>query len=117
MKKHSVYRKKCSVYRMTLLTFVCVVASSRVGHAEIYDGKTLSNIAINSDGTVFIKWEGSPTPSPSCRGNNFGWVKIPSTANEAIKSLALSIYFSGKVARIDTSGCEGPYEVVVSLYS
>src|SRR5262249_40246506 len=105
-------------YTTALLTLVCVVALSRIGHAEIYEGKTLSHIGINSDGSIFIKWEGSPTPSPSCGGgSNFGWVKIPAAANEAIKSLALSIYFSGKMARIDTSGCDGAYEVVVSLYS
>jgi hypothetical protein len=109
--------KKYAVCAAAILTSSCVVTLARVAHAEIYESKTLSNIGVNSDGSVFIKWEGSPTPSPSCGGSNFGWVKIPSTANEAIKSLALSIYFSGKIARIDTSGCDGPYEVVVTLYS
>jgi hypothetical protein len=64
---------------------------------------------------VFIKWDGSPRPGPC--GANFGWVKIPASANEAIKSLAISTYFSGAAARIDTSGCDGTYEAVTTIYS
>ena len=100
-------------------TFALVLFLSAAGYAASYADKVLTHIAMNADGTVFIRWAGSPRPSPSCNagGDNFGWVKIRPTANEAIKALALSIYFSGKLARIDTSGCDGPYEIVTSLYS
>jgi hypothetical protein len=49
--------------------------------------------------------------------NNYGWVAIPATANEALKALAISIYFGGHPARIDTSGCDGINESVSGLYS
>jgi hypothetical protein len=42
---------------------------------------------------------------------------IPSNAPEAMKSLAISLYYDGKPARIDTAGCVGAYERVTALYS
>ena len=54
----------------------------------------------------------------TCGGQeNYGWVKIQSTANNALKDLAFSIYFNAKLARIDTRGCDGAHEIVTSLYS
>ncbi|MCI0426809.1 MAG: hypothetical protein L0Z46_02175 [Nitrospiraceae bacterium] len=112
--------KKFSQIAIAVLTLPGMISLSSIVHAQPpYLDKILTHISMNSDGTVFIKWTGSPRPSPTCSGggDNFGWVKIRPTANEAIKALALSIYFSGKLARIDTSGCDGPYEIVTSLYS
>jgi hypothetical protein len=42
---------------------------------------------------------------------------IPSNAPEAMKSLAISLYFNAKPARVDTGGCVGAYESVTALYS
>ena len=85
-------------------------------YAADYETPQITHIAAGSGGEVYIKWAGSPRPGP-CGGENFGWVVIPSSASEALKSLALSIYFSGKPARIHTSGCTGTNENVVTLYS
>ena len=98
---------------MVVLTVLGMLSS--IAHASSYNDKILTHIAIQSDGTVFIKWAESPRPGPC--GENFGWVKIPPTANEAIKALAISLYIGGKLARIDTSGCDGTYEIVTILYS
>lgn len=84
-------------------------------HAEIYNVPKLSHIYTDASGRVLIKWEGAPNPGP-CGVNN-GWVAIPASADPALKALAVSIYFSGKAARIDTSGCDGNTEAVTSLYS
>jgi hypothetical protein len=103
------------------LVLLSVPSLSPVAHAGSYSATRLTHIAMNSDGTTFVKWDGSPgspgssTPNPC--GENFGWVKILPASNEAMKALALSIYFSGDMARIDTSGCDGTYEIVVSLYT
>src|SRR5262245_35604886 len=111
--------KKFSKTAIAVLTLLGMVSLSSVVHADerSYPEKILTRIAMNSDGTVFIQWTNSP--SRSCPGGeqNYGWVKILPTANEAIKALALSLYFSGKLARIDTSGCDGPYEIDTALYS
>ena len=64
---------------------------------------------------VLIRWSGAPSPGPC--GTNNGWVAIRPTANESLKTLAYTIYFSGKPARIDTAGCYGTREIVTSLYS
>jgi hypothetical protein len=111
--------KKFSKTAIAVLTLLGIVSSSSIVHADPYPDKILTHISMNSDGTVFIKWAESPRPSPTCSGggDNYGWVKILPAANEAIKALALSIYFSGKLAHIETSGCDGPYEIVTSLYS
>ena len=111
--------KKLSKREASGFIAIVVVFLSTIAHAASYSDKILTHISMNSDGTIFIKWAGSPRPSPACSGggDNFGWVKIRSTANEAVKALAVSIYLTGKLARIDTSGCDGGYEVVTSLYS
>jgi hypothetical protein len=93
-----------------------MIALSSIASAAIYEVPGITHIAVGSAGEVYIKWAESPRPGP-CGGENYGWVVIPPTANEALKALALSIYFSGKPARIDTSGCSGTYEIVVTLYS
>jgi hypothetical protein len=100
---------------LAIVTFITVASLSSAAGAAQYDATRITNIVTNADGTMFIKWTGSPRPG-SC-GENFGWVKIRSTAHEAMKALALSIYFSGVPARIDTSGCDGAYEIVTALYT
>ncbi|MFH0340833.1 MAG: hypothetical protein ACHBNF_01635 [Chromatiales bacterium] len=112
--------KKFYKTAIAVLTLLGMISLSSIVHGQPpYTTARLTHISMNSDGTVFIKWAGSPRPSPACSGggDNFGWVKIQPTANEAIKALALSIHFSGTPARIDTSGCDGPYEIVTSLYT
>jgi hypothetical protein len=94
---------------------VTIASVSSVVRAAQYSATRITHIATNADGTMFLKWEGSPRPGPC--GENFGWVKIRPTAHETLKALALSIYFSGAPARIDTSGCDGTYEIVTSLYT
>jgi hypothetical protein len=101
---------------IVVLTFLFMVALSSIAHAAQYVASAITSIAVGSAGEVYIRWAELPNPGP-CPGNNNGWVVIPSTANEALKALALSLYFSGKPARIDTSGCSGVYEIVVILYS
>ncbi len=81
-----------------------------------YNAPKLSHVYSDPSGKVLIKWPGSPRPFGPC-GRNFGWVEIPSTASKIMKDLALSIYFNGKAARIDTSGCSGTRERVTALYS
>jgi hypothetical protein len=94
-------------------TFIASFTS--VAHAAIYNVDKLTNVYADANGRVLIKWSGSPNPGP-CGPNN-GWVTIRSTANEALKTLAYTTYFSGKPARIDTNDCDGNNEAVGSLYS
>ena len=108
--------KKFCTTLMVVGTLPVIFALSSMASAATYEAPALTHIHVDSGGVVHIKWAGSPRPGP-CGGENFGWVVIPPTANEAMKALALSIYFGGKPARIDTSGCSGTYEIVVSLYS
>lgn len=101
----------------TIRTFALAALLSLpgLGNAASYAPARLTHVAVNADGTVFIKWSGSPNPGPC--GTNFGWVKIPASASDSIRALAFSIYFSGTPARVDTTGCDGGYEAVTSLYS
>lgn len=98
-----------------MMTAVAVVSLVSVTHAATYQVEKLSHVYADASGRVLIKWAGSPKSGPC--GANYGWVTIRSTANEALKTLAYTIYFSGKPARIDTSGCDGGNEAVGSLYS
>lgn len=103
--------------RLVATTALALLAATSISAVEAasYSPPRLTHVVANSDGTVFIKWTGSPTPGPC--GANSGWVKILPSANEALKSLAFSMYFSGVPARVDTSGCDGTYEVVGALYT
>ena len=96
-------------------TVIAVISLVSGAYAGSYTVTNLSYIYSEENGRVLIKWSGSPNPGP-CGANN-GWVTIRPTANESLKTLAYTIYFSGKPARIDTSGCDGRWEVVTSLYS
>lgn len=98
-----------------MMTIVTVTSLVTVSHAATYQAQNLSHVYADVSGRVLIKWSGSPNPGPC--GTNNGWVTIRSTANEALKTLAYTIYFSGKPVRIDTSGCDGGNEAVGSLYS
>jgi len=100
---------------MVVLPFLFLVAFSSTVHAAVYDAPGIIAIAVGSGGEVYIRWAGLPNPGPCGSDNN--WVVIPSTANETLKALALSLYFSGKRARVDTSGCSGAYENVTIIYS
>jgi hypothetical protein len=83
--------------------------------AAKYNASSITAVAVGSGGEVYIRWVGLPNPGPC--GNNNGWVMIPSNAPEAMKSLAISLYFNAKPARVDTGGCVGAYESVTALYS
>ena len=107
--------KRFSKTAIVLLTTFFVVALSSTVYAATYDAPAIISIAVGSGGEVYIRWEGLPNPGPC--GIDNGWVVIPSGANETLKALALSLYFSGKRARVDTSGCTGTYESVVIIYS
>jgi hypothetical protein len=104
-------------FSTALASSIFTIASASMAYAAVYEPQPseITHISVGAGGEVFIKWNGSPSPGPC--GENFGWVVIPPEASEAIKALALSIYFSGKPVRIDTSGCRGTVEVVGTLYS
>jgi len=108
--------KRYSKTVIMILAFLLMMAFPSITYAAQYMASAITYIAVGSAGEVYIRWAELPNPGP-CPGNNYGWVMIPSTANETLKALALSLFFSGKQARIDTSGCSGAYEVVVTLYS
>lgn len=107
--------KKFSRTAIAVLALLSIVSLSSVVHAATYNVPKLTHVYADASGRVLIKWAGSPSPGPC--GKNNGWVVIRSTADEALKALALSIYFSGRPARIDTSGCDGTNEAVGSLCS
>lgn len=98
-----------------ILTTAFVVALSSIAHAGVYDAGAITSIAVGSGGEMYIRWDG--LPNPGLCGDNNNWVMIPSSAPDTMKSLALSLYFSGKSAQIRTEGCSGAYELVVQLYS
>jgi hypothetical protein len=94
------------------------LVSPPIAHAGTYKATAITNIAVYSGGELYIRWAGDTLPDPGpCGGENYHWVVIPATASDTLKSFALSIYFSGKPAQIQTAGCSGPYELVIQLYS
>src|SRR6202035_4941597 len=93
-----------------VLTLLCLVALSSIARASVYEGSAITYIAAGSGGEMYIRWQGLPDPAPpesGCSGDNNHWVRISSDASDALKSLALSLYFSGKPFRIETTGCSG----------
>jgi hypothetical protein len=102
---------------VVIFTLLFVITLSSTAHAAVYTAPAITNIAVATGGEVYIRFAGLPNNPSPCGGNNNGWVMIPSTASDVMKSLALSIYFSGKPVRIETSGCNGAYELVTGLYS
>jgi hypothetical protein len=113
--------KRSSKLAIVVLALLCMVALPLIDHAyadAIYNIPAIKAISTYAEGEVYIRWEGLPNPGPC--GNNNNWVVIPSTANEALKALALSVYFSGRPAQIHTAGCSGfdnRYESVKAIYS
>jgi hypothetical protein len=112
-----------------LLALLLVAVQAEFAEASIYNVPKIIAVAVGSHGEVYIRWEGLPDPGP-CGGENNHWVVIPAAASDTMKSLALSLYFSGKAARIDTTAiqgtpprqqppdaCTGAYENVTLLYS
>ena len=99
-----------------MLGFVC---AAPVANAGKYSVSKITHIYTNTDGAVGLKWTGSPRPGPCAASGstNYGWVMIPPDASDAIKAAAMTTYFKGKKARIDTIGCYGNYEKVRSFYS
>jgi hypothetical protein len=112
--------KQFSNSAMVVLTVLCIVCLSSIAQAaqsRQYTISAISHIYVPPDGRVLIKWSGSPRPGP-CGGENWGYVAISKAANEALKAFALSLYFSGKPARIDTEGCDSEnFENVAGIVS
>jgi hypothetical protein len=113
---------------MVLIPLVAEVQAKPADAVE-YNAPKITAISVGSHGEVYIRWDGLPDPGP-CGGENNHWVVIPAAASDTIKSLALSLYFSGKAARIDTGAtqgtppaqqpagaCTGADENVTALYS
>ena len=105
-----------------VLSWILMLASSARIDAAVYNPPRIIAISVGAGGEVYMRFEGlpnnpSPCPPPHGGGNNNNWVMIPAAANETLKALALSLYFSGKPARTDTSGCSGAYENVIAVYS
>lgn len=98
------------------LGILVLISSVSNVFAESYQVPKITNVYANATGSLGLKWSGSPRPGP-CGGENYGWVVIPATSAETVKAMALSIYISGKPARIDTSGCSGAVEIVQVVYS
>jgi len=95
----------------------CAINNNVPGFPCIYTNVgPITKIDVTGAGEVYIGWANLPN-STVCHGNNNGWVYIPATANEAVKALAISLYFTKQQIRVDTSGCTGGYENVSSLYS
>ncbi len=108
--------KRFSKTAIVLLTTLFVVTSSSIAHADnIYDAAALTAIAVGPGADIYIRFDGLLDPGPC--GENNHWVMIPSTASDVMRSLVLSLYFSGKSTQIRTSGCNGSYEVVYQIYS
>jgi len=120
---------KPSICAIAILTFFGTALSTGAVHAVVYNTSKIISIDVNTLGEVYVRWDGLPDPGP-CGGENYHWVVIPAGASDTLKSLALSLYFSGKSARIDTAAventpaaqqptgaCAGPYENVTSVYS
>jgi hypothetical protein len=107
--------KRSSKTAIVILTTLFMVTLPSIAHAGVYDAAAITSIAVGSGGEVYLRWAGLPDPGPC--GENNHWVMIPSNALDAMKSLAISLYFSGKSAQIRTSGCSGTYELVTQLYS
>jgi hypothetical protein len=120
---------KRRLQRIAFLALLLAAVPAEFSHAVVYNTPKIIAIAVGSHGEVYIRWDGLPDPG-SCGGENNHWVVIPAAASETIKSLALSLYFSGKAARIDTAAiqgtppasqpagaCSGAYENVTTLYS
>src|SRR5262245_49536887 len=95
----------CSRTAVKILAAAGAMSLPALVNAAIYSPPRLTHVAASTDGSVYMKWSGSPNPGPC--GANSGWVKIPATSDESIKALAFSIYFGGTPARVDTSGCDG----------
>jgi hypothetical protein len=116
-------------YGVLVLILLLEVVQNKPADAVEYNASKIIAISVGSHGEVYIRWDGLPDPGP-CGGENYHWVVIPGTASDTIKSLALSLYFSGKATRIDTAAvqgtppppqpagaCTGADENVTQLYS
>ncbi len=104
---------------IVILCVIAIIGLSSVAYATVYSNKTISHLYANNNGQVLIKWSGSPRPGPCAAAGqtNYGWVSIPVAASDAQKALAIAAYLKGKRVRVDTSGCDGRYEKVWSIYS
>lgn len=100
-----------------MILILLLLTSISVVQAESYAISEITHIYSNDDGSMGIKWAGSPRPSLTCGGENYGWAYIPSTAPNSMKSLAISIHIANKPATVVTSGCNGAYEIVKTLYT
>ena len=99
---------------ITVFALIAVVSLSSVAHAGRYNAQKITQYFAVNNGAVHITWAGAPRPS-TCGGENWGMYYIPATSHEQLKDLALSLYLSGKRARIDTKGCQGASEIVTSI--
>jgi hypothetical protein len=81
--------------------FIDLLSSATNVHTETYQVVKITHVYSAEFGGLGLKWIGSPRPGP-CGGENYGWVVIPPTSSETVKAMALNLYISGKVARIDT---------------
>lgn len=93
---------------LTLSTLLPMAAN-----AAAYIGVSLAGVTTDVNGVVYLRWAGYANPGPC--GANAGWVKMESTADPALKSLAYSLYIAGKTVRVDTAGCSGTYEIVTAI--
>jgi len=114
---------------LALAAFLLPAFQVEVADAIVYNAPKIITISVRSNGEVYIRWDTVPDPG-ACGGENNHWVVIPAAASDTLKSMALSLYFSGKPARVDTAAvagtppaqqpagaCTGAYENVTFLYS
>ena len=95
-----------------------VAALPKLLDAATYNAPAgITAIAAGSSGELYIRF--ANLPNPGLCGQNNGWVVIPPTGSAYMKSLAETLYFSGRAVRVDTDngGCWNTYERVVALYS
>jgi hypothetical protein len=115
-------KKYLGTTTLALLPLLMPSITSIAGAGE-YSASAITNIASSSDGAMYIRFDNLPDPAPAlsgCRGENYHWVWISPQAGDAMKSLALSLYFNGKPVVVYTSGCNtanGAYENVTQIYS
>lgn len=84
-----------------ILLFTFLFSSNLL--AETYHIDKVTRVYTSVNCNVLIKWTGAPRPSPTCGGENHGWARIESTADNALKSFAYMLYTTGLKAAVITN--------------
>ncbi len=109
--------------RVVFVTMLMTVSFSLYALTRVFYFDNLTNISVNANGNVYIKWKDSPInynyygySTTGCSGENYKWFVIQSDAAEELKELAHSLYIYNRPGRVDINGCLGAYPIVRSIY-